>query len=86
MAAVKDPVCGMTLDSEKAPYHLAHEDHTHYFCSKECLQKFEADPARYGDAHDEPRWTTEGKITAPKYGSAGSGGLEYEPLPPGAKN
>ena len=29
-----------------------------------------------------PPYTTKGKVTAPKFGSAGSGGLEYEgPLP-----
>ena len=26
-----------------------------------------------------PPWTTTGKITSPKFGSAGSGGAEYEP-------
>ena len=34
-------------------------------------------------AHDEdkanPPHTTTGKMTSPKFGSAGSGGLEYEP-------
>jgi hypothetical protein len=29
-----------------------------------------------------PPWTTIGKMTAPKFGSAGSGGAEYEPGPP----
>jgi predicted small metal-binding protein len=29
----------------------------------------------------EPPYTTTGGITAPKFGSAGSGGLEYERLP-----
>lgn len=86
MATVKDPVCGMMIDSDTAPYHVAHEDHTHYFCSKNCRDKFQADRAAYGDLHDEPRWTTEGKMTAPKYGAAGSGGLEYESLPPGVKD
>ncbi len=29
----------------------------------------------------EPPHTTTGPLTAPKFGSAGSGGAEYEPLP-----
>lgn len=103
MAMVKDPVCGMEVDSDTTPFKLQHGDHTHYFCSQACLDKFQANPGAYGDHHagggagaqgdagaaavgDEPRWTTEGNVTAPKYGSAGSGGLEYEPLPPGAKD
>ena len=32
------------------------------------------------ERHEPPRTTT-GPITAPKFGSAGSGGLEYERLP-----
>lgn len=32
------------------------------------------------ERHD-PRFTKSGGITAPKFGSAGSGGAEYEPLP-----
>ncbi|MDB4948928.1 MAG: heavy metal translocating P-type ATPase [Gemmatimonadetes bacterium] len=94
MAMATDPVCGMQVDTETAPERIAHGDHTHYFCSAECKAKFQADPARYGDAHaagghgagggmerHEPPYTTSGGITAPKFGSAGSGGLEYEPLP-----
>lgn len=29
----------------------------------------------------EPPHTTKGGVTAPKFGSAGSGGAEYEPVP-----
>ena len=92
MAIVTDPVCGMQIDSETATAKLEHGDHTHYFCSEDCKVRFIADPARYGDAHaqggggermerHEPPHTTTGGITAPKFGSAGSGGLEYEPIP-----
>ena len=87
MAQVKDPVCGTSLDPETAPERIEHGSHTHYFCSAACREKFTADPARYGDAHaaelekHEPPHTTTGILTAPKFGSAGSGGLEYEPGP-----
>src|SRR5438067_1119264 len=41
----KDPVCGMNV-SEKS-ISLEHEGKTYRFCSKGCLEKFRADPARY---------------------------------------
>ena len=44
---VKDPVCGMDVDPEKTAHKTKAEGETHYFCSARCLQKFEADPARY---------------------------------------
>lgn len=44
---VKDPVCGMDVDPEKTAHKTEAEEETHYFCSARCLEKFEADPARY---------------------------------------
>lgn len=44
-----DPVCGMTVNSdnaEKAHY----QGETFYFCSKECKDKFEAQPADFADS------------------------------------
>ncbi|WP_374468918.1 heavy metal translocating P-type ATPase [Phenylobacterium sp.] len=45
--AVKDPVCGMTVDPHKTPYRAEHAGHPYYFCSAGCRTKFEADPQRY---------------------------------------
>ena len=45
--AVKDPVCGMTVDSATTPHHVGFEGHEHFFCSAGCLAKFTADPHRY---------------------------------------
>jgi P-type Cu+ transporter len=45
--AVKDPVCGMTVDPRTAKHRAEHGRHTHYFCSAGCKAKFEAEPARY---------------------------------------
>ena len=92
MAKVTDPVCGMTVDSEKAAGQSQHEGRTFYFCSAQCKRQFDADPGRYSrkaspagvadklEQH-EPRYTKEGGMIAPKFGSAGSGGAEYERLP-----
>jgi P-type Cu+ transporter len=78
---VKDPVCGMRIDAERASANSTYETQEVFFCSDECRRKFEADPGRYYDQleHHEPPYTvSEGGIVAPKFGSAGSGGLEYE--------
>jgi heavy metal translocating P-type ATPase len=45
--AVKDPVCGMTVDPHTAKYRHTHEGRPYYFCSGRCREKFIADPAKY---------------------------------------
>ena len=95
MATVKDPVCGMTIDSESAAVRVELSGYTVYFCSSACATTFQAHPERYGaegtaahesreeklEQHEPPFTTTFGFLTSPKFGSAGSGGLEYERLP-----
>ena len=94
MASTIDPVCGMTVDTGSAVGQATYLGRTYYFCSKECEQRFEAEPERYTqfaeapladspevlEKHDPP-FTRAGGIVAPKFGSAGSGGAEYERLP-----
>lgn len=97
MAKTKDPVCGMTVDTDTATERASVDGTTYWFCSAECRQKFEANPqaytgesmaagetARSGEVElerHEPPYTKKKGIVAPKFGSAGSGGLEYERLP-----
>ena len=94
MATVKDPVCGMMIDTESAQGHTAFRGRTYYFCSSECVAAFELNPEQYAAEADEalepehedlekhePPYTTLGFLTSPKFGAAGSGGLEYERLP-----
>jgi Cu+-exporting ATPase len=50
-AALKDPVCGMTI-TEQSPHRAEHEGRPYYFCSAKCLTKFTTEPARY--AHPSP--------------------------------
>src|SRR6266487_2080605 len=40
-----DPVCGMTVDEQKAPATAVHEGTTYYFCAPGCKRTFEKDPA-----------------------------------------
>ncbi len=42
-----DPVCGMHIDPEEAPASSEYKEHTFYFCSDTCKQKFDADPEKY---------------------------------------
>ena len=46
-AGVRDPVCGMLVDPQKAAGSVAHQGATYYFCSKGCAAKFQADPVKY---------------------------------------
>ena len=93
MATVNDPVCGMTIESESAKARREVDGSTYYFCSSECVAKFDAAPEKYRTTasesaapeeqleQHEPPYTTMGFLTSPKFGAAGSGGLEYERLP-----
>lgn len=44
---VKDPVCGMDVDSSKSTLKHTHAGQTYFFCNPKCLAKFCADPLRY---------------------------------------
>ncbi len=46
MQMVKDPVCGMEVSSSQG-YAVMHEGTQYRFCSRQCLDKFDADPGRY---------------------------------------
>lgn len=72
MNQVRDPVCGMMIDQDTAKARATHDGGEVYFCSEECRRAFER--------HERP-YTVTGKFVAPKFGSAGSSGLEDEPGP-----
>ena len=42
----KDPVCGMQVSADHG-YTKVHEGQRYAFCSRSCLEKFEADPAKF---------------------------------------
>ena len=43
----KDPVCGMTVASEKAAGKVEHGGKTYYFCSKRCAERFSDEPEKF---------------------------------------
>lgn len=85
----RDPVCGMTIDTTNAVM-SAGPNGANYFCSTECRDRFNENPDSFigssrtegerMEQHEPPNTTANG-ITAPKFGSAGSGGAEFEPIP-----
>jgi YHS domain-containing protein len=82
MPRVTDPVCGMEVDPGTSAQ-ATHESRTYYFCSEGCLRAFREDPPRFTpglERHDPPYTATE-RMAAPRFGAAGSGGLENEPMP-----
>src|SRR5580704_6586174 len=44
---VKDPVCGMMVDPQKAAGKVEHAGKTYYFCSPRCQERFEKEPERF---------------------------------------
>jgi Cu+-exporting ATPase len=42
MAKVKDPVCGMVVDTEKTPFRCEAGGQTVYFCAESCRRAWES--------------------------------------------
>lgn len=98
MAQVRDPVCGVMVETAKAVGPVTYRERTYYFCTDEHRRQFEANPDRFAreqssdvaasrepeaEAREPERpYTKTDGMTAPRFGSAGSGGLEFEPPPP----
>ncbi len=89
--AVKDPVCGMTVDPHKTPHRHVHQHRTYYFCSAGCRTKFAAEPAKYlgkpAAASELPPGTIYTCPMHPEIRQVGPGncpicGMALEPLEP----
>ncbi len=44
---VKDPVCGMTVDPQRAAGKVAHAGKTYHFCSMRCAERFTKEPEKF---------------------------------------
>jgi len=42
-----DPVCGMSVDKERAEFRSFQKGDTYYFCSAACKASFDRDPGKY---------------------------------------
>ncbi len=88
-----DPVCGMMVADDK-PYHLEHEGLHYRFCSRKCLDKFQANPAAYIKENEAAPAVTAhlsaGSYTCPMHpeirqpapGSCPKCGMALEPINP----
>ena len=64
MRAMRDPVCGMDVDlDDGAVGPREHDGHQLWFCSYECLGRFDEDPERY--AAPSPPKTAREKAAPP---------------------
>ena len=45
-----DPVCKMKIDEQDAAGQTNYNGKEYFFCSKDCEQKFEADPSQFAEA------------------------------------
>jgi Cu+-exporting ATPase len=45
--AVKDPVCGMDVETATAAGRSEHKGQTYYFCGSKCKEKFDLSPEQY---------------------------------------
>jgi Cu+-exporting ATPase len=60
---VKDVVCGMTIDPERAAGALDYRGRKYYFCSKGCVAKFELDAEKYLDPNYKPGGMAHAPVT-----------------------
>jgi Cu+-exporting ATPase len=91
-----DPVCGMTVDPDRAAGSFEYKGKTYYFCSTHCLQRFREDPERFLNKAApqpigitrQPKPPAEQKYTCPMHpeiirdapGSCPICGMALEPL------
>jgi Cu+-exporting ATPase len=90
--AVKDPVCGMTVDPHAAKRHVEHAGQTYYFCGQRCSDKFMAEPLAWLEGRAVPPAAAPGAIYTcpmhPEVQQVGPGdcprcGMALEPMLPG---
>jgi len=90
--SLKDPVCGMSV-AESSAHHCVHGGEAYFFCSASCLQKFQADPARYLNPTLAAAAPKDARYTCPMHpeviqqgpGSCPKCGMALEPMDRGAE-
>src|SRR5688572_12554325 len=92
--AVRDPVCGMSVDPATSRHRAEHHGETYHFCSAGCRAKFVTDPEKYLRAKSEPPKARPGTIYTcpmhPQIRQEGPGtcplcGMALEPENPAAE-
>jgi YHS domain-containing protein len=83
MSNVKDPVCGMTVDSDKAADWTTCLGANYCFCSTECRRAFELHPERYLSTPVAEAASGREKGKRTKMAMRRFNGLEYDRAPRG---
>ncbi len=86
--ALKDPVCGMTVNPATAKHRAEHDGRTYHFCGAGCRAKFEADPDKYLKPDPPPAPIEGATYTCPMHpeirqegpGSCPKCGMALEPV------
>lgn len=91
MSVTTDPVCGMKV-ADDTPHHLEHQGQHYRFCSRHCLDKFQASPSDYVDARPASSPSSTGgvsytcpmhpEIRQPALGSCPKCGMALEQVNP----
>ncbi len=94
---VKDPVCGMTIPVAGDTRSASWRGQTYFFCSQDCLDKFQREPAKYAVTPDDSARREQAapagvEYTCPMHpaivrtapGSCPICGMALEPRTPGA--
>jgi|APTNR8051073442_1049403.scaffolds.fasta_scaffold02700_7 Cu+-exporting ATPase len=55
MAQVKDPVCGMMVESATAQHKSEYKGQTYYFCVPGCKMAFDRKPEKYIQSSQDKR-------------------------------
>jgi Cu+-exporting ATPase len=64
---VKDPICGMEVDSEKSSYKFSYKDKEYAFCSEYCLEKFKHNPDQFIHASVQQTTSSSNEYTCPMH-------------------
>jgi Cu+-exporting ATPase len=91
-----DPVCGMKVDPSKAAGSHEYNGHTYYFCGRNCLTKFKADPesilrraasGQIAQGHEHPAHPHHhhGPSLAPEKNQPAAGPFYVCPMDPGVR-
>jgi YHS domain-containing protein len=60
LGMIEDPVCGMQINIDTAPARTVFDNEIYYFCSEECKEAFDRNPAKYLFPESEDGKTTPG--------------------------
>ncbi|MDA3896601.1 MAG: heavy metal translocating P-type ATPase, partial [Desulfobacteraceae bacterium] len=64
-SVLKDPVCGMDVGKD-SPHHAEHDGGMIYFCSENCLKKFQENPSAYRAKHEQAAKSDKPEVHAPR--------------------